>query len=69
MCSSTTLSVQPTCENQDTRSVEKETDRHVRQLVAFYVHFVAFLAVNAMLVGINLATSPSVFWAIWPISG
>jgi len=50
-------------------SLEEQADRHVRQLVGFYIHLAAFLGVNTMLVGINLSTSPGVFWAIWPILG
>lgn len=69
MCSSTTFSVQPTRDNQDARSIEERADRYVRRLVGFYAHLAAFVGVNVMLVGINLLTSPGVFWAIWPILG
>lgn len=69
MCSSTIFTVQSTRDTQDTRSVEERADRHVRQLVGFYAHLAVYVGVNAMLVGINLLTSPGVFWAIWPILG
>lgn len=69
MCSFTTFSVQPTRDNQDALPVEEEANRHVRRVVGFYAHLAAYVGVNAMLVVINLLTSPGVFWAIWPILG
>ncbi|MEA5600862.1 2TM domain-containing protein [Nostoc sp. UHCC 0252] len=36
---------------------------------AFWGHFVSFLAVNLFLILLNLITSPSYFWAIFPILG
>jgi hypothetical protein len=50
-------------------SVEERADRHVRRLQGFYAHLAVYVGVNAMLVVINLLTSPGVFWAIWPILG
>ncbi len=50
-------------------SVEERADRHVRRLQGFYIHLAAYVGVNALLVGINLLTSPGVFWAVWPILG
>lgn len=50
-------------------SVEERADRHVRHLQGFYAHLAAYVGVNALLVGINLLTSPGIFWAVWPILG
>lgn len=50
-------------------SIEERADRHVQRLQGLYFHLGAYVVVNAMLVGINLLTSPDVFWAIWPILG
>ena len=36
---------------------------------AFRGHFVSFLAVNLFLILLNLITSPSYFWAIFPVLG
>ena len=36
---------------------------------AFWTHFVSFLAVNLFLIILNLITSPSYFWAIFPVLG
>ena len=35
----------------------------------FKAHFVSFLAVNLFLIILNLITSPSYFWAIFPVLG
>ncbi|MEH1941678.1 MAG: 2TM domain-containing protein [Nostoc sp.] len=35
----------------------------------FWKHFVSFLAVNLFLILLNLITSPSYFWAIFPVLG
>ncbi|MEH2425169.1 MAG: 2TM domain-containing protein [Nostoc sp.] len=36
---------------------------------AFWGHFISFLAVNLFLILMNLITSPSYFWAIFPVLG
>ncbi|MEH2238205.1 2TM domain-containing protein [Nostoc sp.] len=36
---------------------------------AFWGHFVSFIAVNLFLIILNLITSPSYFWAIFPVLG
>ena len=35
----------------------------------FYRHLAVYVVVNLMLFVINLATSPTNFWAIWPLIG
>ena len=50
-------------------SLDDRADRYVRRLEGFYAHLASYVGVNALLVGINLFTSPDVFWAIWPILG
>ena len=37
--------------------------------VGFAIHLAAYLAVNALLSGINLATTPGCLWAKWPLLG
>jgi 2TM domain len=37
--------------------------------VGFYIHLAAYLAVNALLVYINLAASPGRLWFQWPLIG
>jgi hypothetical protein len=67
MCAPKTFVSQQSAE--DRLSLEDQADRHVRRLQGFYAHLAAYVGVNAMLVVINLLTSPGVFWAIWPILG
>lgn len=37
--------------------------------IGFGYHLAAYLAVNAVLIWINLDTSPEYFWAKWPLVG
>lgn len=37
--------------------------------IGFYIHLAAYLAVNALLVSINLATSTDCLWCKWPLLG
>jgi len=51
---------------------EEERSRHKFNTFrrrGFQSHFVTFFAVNLFLVVLNLITSPSYFWAIFPILG
>ena len=34
-----------------------------------YIHLTAYVVVNALLVGINLATTPDRLWIQWPLLG
>jgi transcriptional regulator with XRE-family HTH domain len=42
---------------------------HVRKLKAFYVHLIQYVLVMTLLLVINLKTSPSYLWVIWPALG
>jgi len=35
----------------------------------FYIHLAVYLAVNALLSGLNLATGPDRLWCPWPLFG
>jgi hypothetical protein len=37
--------------------------------IGFYIHLTAYAVVNALLVGINLATSTEHLWFKWPLLG
>jgi 2TM domain len=37
--------------------------------IGFYIHLTAYAVVNALLVAINLATSPGYLWFKWPLLG
>jgi hypothetical protein len=41
----------------------------VNARIGFYIHLTAYLAVNALLVSINLATSTERLWCKWPLLG
>jgi hypothetical protein len=38
-----------------------------RSKIGFAYHLTAYLAINAILIWINIDTSPEYFWAQWPI--
>jgi len=40
-----------------------------RSKIGFGYHLTAYLAINAILIWINIDTSPEYFWAQWPIIG
>jgi len=43
--------------------------KRVKALKGFYRHLAVYLLVNAFLLVINLVTSPSALWFIWPLFG
>jgi hypothetical protein len=43
--------------------------RLVNAKIGFYIHLAAFVSVNALLILINLATTPAHFWFQWPLLG
>ena len=47
----------------------QEAKKRVEEIKGFYSHLVAYILVNAVLVVINLLTSPEYLWFIWPIIG
>jgi hypothetical protein len=49
--------------------LRRQAERRADVKLAFKVHVLAYLLVNAGLVAINLVTSPGYFWAVWPIIG
>jgi cyanate permease len=52
----------------DERLEETLAREQIRAISGFYNHFVAFVAVMAILVGINLATGDA-FWVHWVVFG
>lgn len=52
-----------------THDFEYDARARARAKYGFYKHLAVYFAVNLMLVFINLATSPGVFWSIWPMFG
>lgn len=53
----------------DDVSEEMEIREQVRAEGAFRKHVLIYVLVMALLTGIDLMTSPGIFWAIWPMLG
>jgi hypothetical protein len=47
----------------------QDAKRRVEEIKGFYWHLVCYLVINAVLVVINLLTSPEYYWFIWPLLG
>lgn len=45
------------------------TTKNAHARTAFWIHFTAYVLVNALLVGINLATFKGNYWFQWPLAG
>ncbi|WP_320198232.1 helix-turn-helix domain-containing protein [Agrobacterium sp. rho-13.3] len=52
-----------------TEAEEAVAFARVRRIRAFYLHVVKYVAIIALLIVINIVTSPHYFWAIWPALG
>ena len=46
-----------------------EAKKRVEEIKSFYFHLISYIVINAVLVVINLLTSPEYLWFIWPIIG
>lgn len=53
-------------QQEETRQKQKITTRRRRGFIA---HLIPYLIVNTFLIGLNLMTTPRIFWAIYPLSG
>ncbi len=53
----------------DKQAGYQEAKKRVEEIKGFYFHLVTYILVNAVLVVINLLTSPEYLWFIWPIIG
>ena len=43
--------------------------QRVEDIKGFYIHIVTYVVVNAVLLIINLVSSPEYCWFIWPLMG
>ena len=61
------------CMSVTSRDPESELIQQVRDRVAaklsFFVHLVVYVVVNALLVAVNLLTTPDHLWFYWPMLG
>ncbi|NER16577.1 2TM domain-containing protein [Spongiivirga citrea] len=53
---------------ENTEAYQK-AKKKVRARLGFKVHLAVYIAVNAILISINLINSPDYLWAIWPLMG
>ena len=53
----------------DEQAKYQEAKKRVEEIKGFYFHLISYIVVNAVLVVINLLTSPEYLWFIWPIIG
>jgi hypothetical protein len=53
----------------DNQEAYRRAKRRVAAKMAFYIHLAAYLAVNFLLLVINVATSTRYFWFKWPLIG
>jgi hypothetical protein len=47
----------------------QKAKKRVREIRGFYTHLGVYVLINAMLLLINIATSPDVLWFYWPLLG
>ena len=53
----------------DEQTKYQEAKERVEEIKGFYFHLITYIVINAVLVVINLLTSPEYLWFIWPIIG
>jgi len=53
-------------ENKETYQRAK---KRVEAKIGFYIHFAVYIAVNILLLIINVSTSPQSLWFKWPLIG
>lgn len=51
------------------RDAYEAARRRVEAKLGFYIHLVVYLAVNTLLVALNLMYSPQYLWFFWPLFG
>jgi hypothetical protein len=47
----------------------EKAKKRVEEIKGFYSHLIAYVAVNVVLVIINLVTGPGYLWFVWPLLG
>jgi len=53
----------------ENQQVRQTVEKKVAAKFSFYVHLSIYIAVNILLIIINLSTSPQYFWFKWPLMG
>ncbi len=53
----------------DEQARYEEARKRVEEIRGFYHHLTAYVVVNAVLLVINMLTSPGHYWFFWPLLG
>ena len=53
----------------DNQASYEQAKKQVQQIKGFYKHFAVYVLVNALLLLINILTSPNLLWFYWPLLG
>ena len=56
-------------DDDEMSDLEEEVREEVEEIKGFYIHLGIYVLINLFLIVLNLITSPSYFWAIWPMLG
>jgi hypothetical protein len=53
----------------ENKEAYKKAKKRAEVKIGFYIHLAVYIAVNIVLVAINLRTSPQYIWFKWPLIG
>lgn len=53
----------------DEQAKYQDAKKRVEEIKEFYIHLITYIVVNAVLVVINLVTSPGYLWFAWALLG
>lgn len=59
----------PEADPSEEAELERRARAHVAALRGFYSHAAIFVAVNLLLLAVNLVSSPDELWFYWPLLG
>ncbi len=51
------------------RDLYERSKKRVEARIGFYIHLLVYLAVNTVLIIINITTFPEYYWFKWPLLG
>ena len=53
----------------NTEDKYRKAKKRVKEIRGFYTHLGVYVLINAMLLLINITTSPAILWFYWPLLG
>jgi hypothetical protein len=51
------------------QDIVERARKRADEKLGFYIHLAAYLLVNALLIVLDLMTSPGTYWFMWPLIG